>query len=287
MLSAAAATSILSLSSVSAFATSEANGQTQDSSGILSGNTVQAPVEVPVNVCGNSVNAVGAANPAADNSCGNSSAPAEHHPGPSHRPSGPAATERAEHRTTGTTRTSGASAHGEAVRSSGALSGNNVMAPVKVPVNVCGNHVGVVSIASGAMGGDCVNGDQRYADTPPGHATKPGPGPGPRPRPRTESGPHAAHEVSTSKASKASKASADSKASEAFKASKASKTPEPPKHEPQTTRSDDPVGEAAPGAQLAATGMDAALLGAAAGSAGLLLGGAILYRRRFATSPRR
>ncbi|MGV9884035.1 chaplin [Streptomyces sp. NPDC003006] len=282
MLSAAAATSILSLSSVSAFASSEANGQTQDASGILSGNTVQAPVEVPVNVCGNSVNAVGAANPVADNSCGNSSAPAEHHPGPSHRPSGPAATARAEHRTTGTTRTSGASAHGEAVHSSGALSGNNVMAPVKVPVNVCGNHVGVVSIASGAMGGDCVNGDQRYADTPPDHATKPGPGPGPRPRPRTEPDPHATPEES--KESKESKTSKDSKASEAFRASE---SPEPPKHEPQTTRSDRPIGAAAPGAELAATGVDAALLGVAAGSAGLLLGGAILYRRRFATSARR
>ena len=40
-----------------------------DSPGLLSGNVVQAPVNVPVNVCGNSINVVGLANPVSGNGC--------------------------------------------------------------------------------------------------------------------------------------------------------------------------------------------------------------------------
>ncbi|MEU1157427.1 chaplin, partial [Streptomyces sp. NPDC005918] len=69
MLSAAAATSILSLSGTHAFAASEANGQALDSPGFLSGNSVSAPVDVPVNACGNSVDAAAGLNPAFGNSC--------------------------------------------------------------------------------------------------------------------------------------------------------------------------------------------------------------------------
>ncbi len=34
-----------------------------------SGNQIQVPVHVPVNVCGNSINVVGLLNPAAGNTC--------------------------------------------------------------------------------------------------------------------------------------------------------------------------------------------------------------------------
>ncbi|WP_030799406.1 MULTISPECIES: chaplin [unclassified Streptomyces] len=53
----------------SAFATdgAQAAGCTTTSPGILSGNLVQAPVTVPVNVNGNSVNVVGVLNPAFGN----------------------------------------------------------------------------------------------------------------------------------------------------------------------------------------------------------------------------
>jgi hypothetical protein len=39
------------------------------SRGDLSGNVVQAPVNVPVNVCGNTINVVGLLNPAFGNVC--------------------------------------------------------------------------------------------------------------------------------------------------------------------------------------------------------------------------
>lgn len=38
-----------------------------------SGNHVEAPIDVPVNVCGNSVDLIGIGNPAMDNDCGNGS----------------------------------------------------------------------------------------------------------------------------------------------------------------------------------------------------------------------
>jgi hypothetical protein len=48
-----------------------ASGTATGSPGVGSGNNVQVPVHVPVNACGNTVNVVGAANPASGNSCGN------------------------------------------------------------------------------------------------------------------------------------------------------------------------------------------------------------------------
>ncbi|MFD7296278.1 chaplin [Streptomyces sp. NPDC059897] len=46
-------------------------GVAKDSPGVVSGNVVQVPVEIPVNVCGNSVNVVGLLNPALGNVCAN------------------------------------------------------------------------------------------------------------------------------------------------------------------------------------------------------------------------
>ncbi|MFD9903408.1 chaplin [Streptomyces sp. NPDC059063] len=46
-----------------------AEGEATNSPGVLSGNLVQVPVDVPVNVCGNSVNVVGALNPASGTEC--------------------------------------------------------------------------------------------------------------------------------------------------------------------------------------------------------------------------
>jgi hypothetical protein len=44
-----------------------AYGKAERSPGVLSGNLVQAPVHVPVNAVGNSVNVIGALNPAFGN----------------------------------------------------------------------------------------------------------------------------------------------------------------------------------------------------------------------------
>ncbi|AKZ55778.1 putative small membrane protein [Streptomyces ambofaciens ATCC 23877] len=41
------------------------------SPGVLSGNVVQIPVNVPVNVCGNTINVIGLLNPAFGNACEN------------------------------------------------------------------------------------------------------------------------------------------------------------------------------------------------------------------------
>ncbi|MEV1048103.1 chaplin [Streptomyces sp. NPDC049916] len=43
------------------------------SPGVGSGNSVQVPVHVPVNVCGNTINVIGLLNPAFGNTCVNAS----------------------------------------------------------------------------------------------------------------------------------------------------------------------------------------------------------------------
>ncbi|GAA2578631.1 MULTISPECIES: chaplin [Streptomyces] len=50
-----------------------AKGAAIGSPGVLSGNVVQVPVHVPVNVCGNTVNVIGLLNPAVGNECKNDS----------------------------------------------------------------------------------------------------------------------------------------------------------------------------------------------------------------------
>ncbi|WSC97010.1 chaplin [Streptomyces sp. NBC_01754] len=42
------------------------------SPGVLSGNVLQVPIHIPVNVCGNSINVIGLLNPAFGNACVNS-----------------------------------------------------------------------------------------------------------------------------------------------------------------------------------------------------------------------
>jgi hypothetical protein len=46
-----------------------ADGAAIGSPGVLSGNVIQVPVSIPVNVCGNTINVVGILNPAAGNTC--------------------------------------------------------------------------------------------------------------------------------------------------------------------------------------------------------------------------
>lgn len=46
-----------------------ADGEATDSPGVASGNLIQAPVHIPVNVCGNTVTVIGALNTATDNTC--------------------------------------------------------------------------------------------------------------------------------------------------------------------------------------------------------------------------
>ncbi|MGF1427349.1 chaplin [Kitasatospora sp. LaBMicrA B282] len=59
-----------------AFASAGAEGAAVGSPGVLSGNEVQVPVHIPVNLCGNTVNVIGLLNPAFGNTCANVE---EHH----------------------------------------------------------------------------------------------------------------------------------------------------------------------------------------------------------------
>ncbi|MEV6795137.1 chaplin [Streptomyces sp. NPDC051320] len=52
-----------------AMADAGAAGVAAGSPGVASGNLVQVPVHIPVNVCGNTVNVIGALNPAFGNTC--------------------------------------------------------------------------------------------------------------------------------------------------------------------------------------------------------------------------
>ncbi|MFD7702996.1 chaplin ChpH [Streptomyces caelestis] len=52
-----------------AAADSGAQGAAVHSPGVLSGNVVQAPIHIPVNVCGNTISVIGLLNPAFGNVC--------------------------------------------------------------------------------------------------------------------------------------------------------------------------------------------------------------------------
>ncbi|MFI2186967.1 chaplin [Streptomyces sioyaensis] len=52
-----------------ATADSGASGAALDSPGIVSGNSVQIPVHVPVNLCNNTISVIGALNPAFGTPC--------------------------------------------------------------------------------------------------------------------------------------------------------------------------------------------------------------------------
>ncbi|GAA2349384.1 chaplin ChpG [Streptomyces kunmingensis] len=54
-----------------ATADSGAQGAATNSPGVISGNVVQAPIHIPVNVCGNTVDVIGLLNPAFGNTCAN------------------------------------------------------------------------------------------------------------------------------------------------------------------------------------------------------------------------
>ncbi|MEU1007453.1 chaplin [Streptomyces sp. NPDC005890] len=189
----------------------DADGVAAGSPGLVSGNGIQLPVHVPVNVCGNTVNVVGLLNPAAGNACANTGGGKSGGAGAS-------------------TTSGGATAHGDTTDSPGILSGNGVQLPVDLPVNVSGNSVNVVGIGNPAHGNQSVNGP---AETP-RPASKPR-----APKPRVPKPP--AHHTAP--------------------------------HTPRTTTS-----------TLAHTGADVTAP-AVAGSAALLLTGAILYRRFRPTGP--
>ncbi|MFJ6074552.1 chaplin [Streptomyces sp. NPDC093065] len=130
-----------------------ADGSSAGSPGLISGNTVQLPVDVPVNVCGNTVNVAGLLNPAAGNSCANTGETAASH----HGAQAPGGTSDSGSGGTSTGTSGGAVAEGGGADSPGVLSGNGVQLPVHLPVNVSGNSVDVVGVGNPAVGNESVN----------------------------------------------------------------------------------------------------------------------------------
>ncbi|MGW8374748.1 chaplin [Streptomyces sp. ODS28] len=54
-----------------AAADSGAQGAATGSPGVISGNTIQIPLHVPINLCGNTIDIIGLLNPAFGNNCAN------------------------------------------------------------------------------------------------------------------------------------------------------------------------------------------------------------------------
>ncbi|NJP91407.1 DUF320 domain-containing protein [Nonomuraea sp. FMUSA5-5] len=109
--------------------------RTSGNGSVLGGNQIVAPVSAPINVCGNSVAAVGNA----FSGCRGGSTVTND--------GGPGARYHARHMAAGST---GNDTDGRF----GAGSGNQVVAPVSLPVDVCGNAVGNAS--AGCKGGSKV-----------------------------------------------------------------------------------------------------------------------------------
>lgn len=214
----AAAGGVLALSGGYAHADAGAVGGASNSPGVLSGNSVQIPVEVPVNVCGNSVNVVGLLNPAAGNACANNSdgASAGRHGSAAGSSSsgshaaghGRASDDRGQgvragtgkHRAVGSDHGGGATAEGVAKGSPGLLSGNQIQVPIDIPVNACGNSVTIGGLLNPALGNSCENDSTPpvVPETPVTHVTPPAPGPhtvpnAPEPQTPPESMPQLAH----------------------------------------------------------------------------------------------
>lgn len=101
--------------------TASATGHADLSPGVVSGNNVQAPVNIPVCVNGNTAQVIGAFNWSAHNRC----------------KQGP-----------GESATLTQSAH----LSPGIVSGNNVGLPINAPIGVNGNTVSVIGAFNGSFG---------------------------------------------------------------------------------------------------------------------------------------
>ncbi|MEV5171373.1 chaplin [Streptomyces flaveolus] len=127
-------------------ADSAADGSAGGSPGLISGNGIQLPVHLPVNVCGNTVNVVGLLNPAMGNTCVNKGGG-----GGKEQPAAPG----------------GATAHATTKDSPGVISGNGIQLPVDLPVNVSGNSVNVVGVGNPVFGNTSAN-------VPDGHSEEPG-----------------------------------------------------------------------------------------------------------------
>ncbi|MFE2727378.1 chaplin family protein [Kitasatospora sp. NPDC059327] len=269
LLTAVATGSVLASTAGYAYAGAEAQGGAVGSPGVASGNSVQVPVEVPINACGNTVDVIGVLNPAYGNHCANISG----HPGGSGQSA------------------SGAAASGQAAGSPGVASGNNVQAPVHIPVNACGNSVDVVGVGNPAFGNACGNEASAVAappthqdeDCPEEHGSHNPPPPGTG-QPSTPPSQHPGSGETTPGNPRTGSPTATTPAGAPGTGTPTgtpARTTAPGGGQsgqavPASARTT--AAEAAGGGQLASTGAGGTELLGAAGLA-LLLGGGVLYRR--------
>ncbi|MEE4423015.1 chaplin [Streptomyces bugieae] len=280
----AAAGGVLAAVAGYAHADAGAAGGAVNSPGVGSGNNVQVPLHVPVNACGNTVNVIGLLNPAFGNHCANDVG-GRHHAGGHHQGGHPG----------GGGHHGGAGAAGGTANSPGVGSGNNVQAPVDVPVNACGNSVSVVGLLNPVFGNDCANeapapgrphqpGQPHHPGNPqhPGHPHHPGkphhPGTGDHPHhphhPHHPGKPHQPEQQHPGKPHHPGKPQHPGKPHQ----------PATPQqgggHTPAAQSQTAPHSQVvpAPRQQLAETGAGAAGYAVPA-AAGMLLGGAVLYRK--------
>ncbi|MFE6836094.1 chaplin [Streptomyces sp. NPDC057705] len=143
-----------------AYADADAGGRAERSPGLLSGNLVQLPVHVPVNLCGNTVNVVGVLNPAAGNRCGNQA------PGGGGAQPGQGSSGSSHASKPGAGNGGGAVAEGRGKDSPGVLSGNGLQLPVELPLNLSGNSVNVVGVGNSSHGNTSVNGEEPTGGKP-------------------------------------------------------------------------------------------------------------------------
>ncbi|GGZ07165.1 chaplin [Streptomyces poonensis] len=181
----AAATGVIAATGGYASADSGAQSTAANSPGVLSGNSVQAPVHAPANVCGNTVSVVGEFNPSAGNRCANGGGGAQGDDGGyggyggygdgAHGDGGYGS--HGDDVGYGGHGGGGSQASGVAGDSPGVATGNDVQVPVNAPVNVCGNNVQAVGIGNSTTGNECGNGAGSGDDhSGGGHPMPPGDG---------------------------------------------------------------------------------------------------------------
>ena len=158
------------------------------SGGVLSGNAVQLPIDVPINLCGDSVLAASAAVSAGSTNCAIGSASSSTSStsgsmsggaaGGTTSSGGIASTGSGIGTSTGSgsssssssvsgstsgsssmsMSSSGSSAFADTTGAGGVLSGNAIQLPIDVPVNICGNLVSVIGVLTSVSPVSCTEG---------------------------------------------------------------------------------------------------------------------------------
>ncbi|MFF7331259.1 chaplin family protein [Streptomyces sp. NPDC008150] len=166
MIAVAAASGALAMAAP-VYADAGADGAAAGSPGAVSGNTVQLPVNVPVNLCGDTVSVVGLLNPAMGNKCVNGTDGRERSGARAGGSRSAHSADSASARERSARNGGGAVASGDAVGSAGVLGGNGLKLPVDLPVNVSGNSVNVVGVGNPSFGNESVNTPDTPETTPP------------------------------------------------------------------------------------------------------------------------